>query len=85
MLPSSAIAWWADVCGVLLHYSTNLGPAALGEAPTNPWHVCILSSFSSRSDVAPAVSGQYWKIGYQNDPHNKPNSNHCLLFLIGSI
>jgi hypothetical protein len=33
MLPSSAHAWWADVCGVLLHYSTNLEPEALGEAP----------------------------------------------------
>jgi hypothetical protein len=33
MLPSSVHAWWADICGVLLHYSTNLGPVALGEAP----------------------------------------------------
>jgi hypothetical protein len=33
MKPSSAHAWWADACGVLLHYSTILGPATLGEAP----------------------------------------------------
>jgi hypothetical protein len=32
MKPSSAHAWWTDACIVWLHYSTILGPVALGEA-----------------------------------------------------
>jgi hypothetical protein len=32
MEPSSAHAWWADACVVLLHYSTIVGPTALGKA-----------------------------------------------------
>ncbi len=32
MIPSSAHAWLAEACVVWLHFSTILGPAALGEA-----------------------------------------------------
>jgi hypothetical protein len=32
MKPSSVHAWWADAGVVWLHYSTILGPEALGEA-----------------------------------------------------
>jgi hypothetical protein len=77
--PSSVHVWWADTCVVWLHIFTVVGSAAHGEAAKHTKKLTFYADKISRWDVAQQIPGWLGSPGYQLNPHDIPDTKHCLL------